>query len=113
MVDPEPVVGSEQGKKRPYVVVQHPGLCKKVRTRLAVPVTTSDGMIGAVGTVALPSGTGGLSKDSIALGFQIRAMDRTRFIKRVGLLSAEYHERVALAVLQALGLEVTGSHDGT
>ncbi len=105
LVDLEPVRGSEQGRRRPVIVFQSPDIAY-TSTYLCVPVTTSMTMKDRPGTSFVPQGEGGLPEDSLALGFQLRALDGTRFVKRYGRLSMAAQERLADAVLRSLGIAV-------
>jgi len=104
VADLEPVVGSEQGKRRPVVVFQDPNLARFTSTVLAVPLTTQLKRRGLPGTCFLAAGDGGRDRDGIALAFQVRALDRSRLVQRLGTLSEESVEAVARASLSAFGI---------
>jgi mRNA interferase MazF len=85
LVDLNPVVGREQGGRRPVVVVSNrqysviPGLF------LAIPLTTTDR--GLRHHVAIPaSETTGLNRDSYAMPEQIRALAIGRIRRQLGIL---------------------------
>lgn len=104
VADLDPVVGSEQGRRRPVVVLQNPEVGKFTKTVLIVPLTTSISVLGRVGTAFIPKAETGLSVDSVALGFQVRAVDSQRFKKKIGTMSKAGIEKVTDAVLAALGI---------
>lgn len=106
MADLEPVVGSEQGRRRPVVVFQNPNVAQFSSTAIIVPLTTNQRLLGRVGTCSILRGEGGLAEDSVALGFQLRALDTRRFGRRMGALSQEAVEDVADPVLAALGIAI-------
>lgn len=100
----EPVTGSEQGRRRPVVVFQTPDLDRFTTTYLCIPLTTNPRRLGVPGTCFLAAGDGGLREDSIALAFQLRALDRTRLTEKLGSLNPESVDALATAILNALGL---------
>lgn len=104
LVDFDPVRGSEQGRKRPVIVFQNANLTRFTSTRLCVPLTSNLKRLGLPGTCSIRKGEAGLQQESVALAFQLRAMDATRFEKRFGRLSRETLEHVADAILDALGI---------
>lgn len=102
----EPVRGSEQGKTRPVVVFQNPDLARFTSTALCIPLTSNLKRLGMPGTCFIKQGDGGLLKDSVALAFQMRALDASRLGPRIGRLSAPTLDSLADAVLNALGISV-------
>lgn len=102
----EPVRGSEQGKTRPVVVFQNPDLARFTSTALCIPLTSNLKRLGMPGTCFIKQGDGGLLKDSVALAFQMRALDSSRLGPRIGRLSAPALDGLADAVLNALGIAV-------
>lgn len=104
IADLDPVIGSEQGRRRPVVVMQNPAAAKFTSTAIIVPLPTSQRLLGNVGTCFLQKGVGGLTEDSVALGFQLRAVDTKRLERRMGMLPAAAIDEVVDAVLSALGI---------
>lgn len=104
LADFEPVRGSEQGRKRPVIVFQNVDLAGFTSTRLCVPLTSNLNRRGLPGTCSVRNGEAGLPQESVALAFQMRAMDMARFEKRYGRLSQEALENVADAILNAVGI---------
>ncbi len=102
----EPVRGSEQGKARPVVVFQNPDLARFTSTALCIPLTSSLKRLGLPGTCIIRQGDGGLSHDSVALAFQMRALDSSRLGTRIGQISSSTVEALADAVMNALGIIV-------
>jgi len=106
LVNLEPVQGSEQGKTRPAVVLQNPDLARFTSTVICIPLTTNLKRLGLPGTCFIKRGDGGLGHDGVALAFQMRALDVSRLVKRLGRVSAETLENLADAALNALGVVV-------
>ncbi|NNN07199.1 MAG: type II toxin-antitoxin system PemK/MazF family toxin [Elusimicrobia bacterium] len=104
LADLDPVRGSEQGRKRPVLIFQKPDLGRLTTTRLAVPLTTNLARLGWPGTCSIKKGEAGLPEESVALAFQMRAVDTARLVKRYGRVSPETQERVVDAIIDALGL---------
>jgi mRNA interferase MazF len=65
--------------------------------------------LGVPGTCVLVAGDGGLTQDSVALGFQLRAVDGQRLKKKLGHLSQESITAIAEAILVALGISLPGA----
>jgi len=81
--------GREQTGQRPAVVLQDSGYGQASPLVLVAPVTSQVGALRYPGTVRIqPSSSNGLSVTSVAMVFQLRALDRSRFTKRLGELSA-------------------------
>jgi mRNA interferase MazF len=78
----DPTVGSEIQKTRPCVIVSPPEMNDNLRTVLIAPMTTG----GFPSPVRIPVKHGG--KDGLIVLDQIRAVDRSRLHKRLGVLSA-------------------------
>jgi len=102
--DFNPTVGSEQRGDRPVIVFQNPAVGRFTTTVLVVPITTSVKRLGLPGTCGLPAGAGALPADSVALAYQMRAIDRQRLRRRIGRLEGEHLDAVQDAVLSALGI---------
>jgi mRNA interferase MazF len=85
----DPVKGSEQAGRRPVVVVSREGINQTLRVVNVVPLTSRKSPLRRVypNEVLLPAGVAGLSVDSIALCYQIRTLDKSRLLERLGEVS--------------------------
>ena len=84
------VPGREQGGQRPCVVIQDAAYGQRSPLVLIVPLSSQQGALRFPATVQIaPSAENGLTLPSVALAFQTRAADRSRFVQKLGLLSAE------------------------
>ena len=101
----DPVIGSEQAKARPCVVVQRDAANHAGRTTIVVPITDASGQSANVIKPLLLAGDGGLSKDSVALCRQIRVVDTLRFRSKLGSLKAESASAVSRGLVEILDLE--------
>ena len=82
--------GREQGGQRPAVVVQDAAYGQASPLVLVVPLTSQFNALRFPATVQIsPSPQNGLNLLSVALVFQARATDRTKFVQRLGELSSE------------------------
>jgi mRNA interferase MazF len=108
MLDLEPVVGSEQGRRRPCVVVSDPRTVRASRARLlyaVVPLTRSQALIGPLAP-RLKQREGGLPADSTALCMHVRSVDPARVSGQVrGTLNAEELATVQRGLAVLFGLE--------
>lgn len=104
-VDLDPVVGHEQGRSRPCVVVQNDAGNRFSSMTIVVPLTDA-GHIRRPSAIYVPvkAGDGGIRKDSIVLCDQIRAVDMERVGRTIGVLSPETMKAVDRALAISLGL---------
>jgi mRNA interferase MazF len=81
--------GHEQAGKRPAIIVQAPQFEKQLSTVLIVPLTSQLAAQAFPGTFLIqPDAANGLTVPSVALGFQLRAIDKRRLRQKIGKLSA-------------------------
>jgi mRNA interferase MazF len=92
LVDLDPTVGSEIKKTQPCVVISPPEMHDYLRTAIIAPMTT--GSRPAPFRIAVRHG----GKQGLILLDQIRAVDKTRLVKRAGAVS----RAVLSAILGAL-----------
>ncbi len=101
----DPVVGHEQGRSRPCVVVQNDVGNRFSSTTIVVPLTGATHIKTPTPIyVFVKKGEGGTSKDSYILCDQIRTVDQQRFRVVYGSLSDETMAKVDGALLVSLGL---------
>jgi mRNA interferase MazF len=98
-VNLDPTIGGEANKTRPCVVIQN-----DIGNRYS-PVTIVAVITGAENVprrcpvdVLVPSGEGGLSKDSVVQCNQIRSIDEARFVRTLGRLSPSTMEKIDKAL---------------
>ena len=104
-VDLDPVVGHEQGRLRPCVVVQNDVSNRFASTSIVVPLTDARHIEHRSPIYVLAArGDGGLKKDSLVLCDQIRTVDQQRFGRFLGVLSHETLSAVDRALMISLGL---------
>lgn len=99
--------GSEPAFDRPAVVVQDDLLTdSSIWTVLVVPMTSNLKRGQALGAVCL-SARGVVERESVVLVAQVTALDRTRFRRRVGMLTRKQMAEVDRGLSLALGLSPT------
>jgi mRNA interferase MazF len=86
----DPVVGSEQGKSRPVLIISEDDINSLLNIVNIVPITSrKQGRIIYPNEVLLSTEITGLDKESIALCHQIRTIDKTRLSKKYGQVSSK------------------------
>jgi mRNA interferase MazF len=106
LVNLNPTQGSEQAGIRPVIIFQNDIISQFSTTTIAIPLTTNQRRASLPICMLIEQGDGGLSQDSVALCFQIRVLDKTRLIRRLGQLSAETIAQLEEVMLVTLGYEV-------
>ena len=96
--------GYEQAGERPAVVIQSDDL-SQLSTMIVVPTTTTR-QTTERGTVLLSAGKGGLRETSVALCYQIRAVDKYRLKKRLGELPETARAEIETTMAYVLGIAV-------
>jgi mRNA interferase MazF len=92
--------GREQQGRRPAVIFQNDDYAGDLPVVLVVPLTTARAALRFVGTTHIPpTAENGLRQTSVALVFQLRAIDRRRIQERIGSVS----EEVLQALFEELG----------
>jgi mRNA interferase MazF len=95
-------LGSEPGFRRPVVVVQSDAFNQsQLRTVVVCALTSNLGLANSPGNVLLAKGEANLPLRSVANVTQIAAIDRSKFLEKIGTLSKDRLEQV-LAGLQLL-----------
>ena len=105
-VNLDPVVGHEQGRSRPCVVVQNDVGNRFSSTTIVVPLTDAAHIrTPSPIYVLVKKGDGGTTKDSYVLCDQIRTVDQRRFGNIYGVLSLQTIAELDKALRISLGLQ--------
>lgn len=107
MAQLDPVVGSEQGGRRPVLIVQNDRGNRYSPTVIVVPLTSSERKPGLPTHVSLLNGTGGLRKPSVVLCEQVRTLEKTRLSRYMGCLDADKLKEVEKALSVSLDMDST------
>ncbi len=102
----DPVVGSEQGRTRPVIVISVSSLNNILPVVNVIPITSLKPNRRIYPNEAvLPANTGGLTLDSIALCYQVRTLDMRRLTEGFGVINDEGARQSILDALRfQLGL---------
>ncbi len=101
----DPVQGSEQAGPRPVVIVSRDAINQNSPVVVAVPLTGLENCPRVYPSqVLVKAGSGGLAKDSVALGERVRAISKKRLVKYVGHLPSELMTQISVALKIALDL---------
>ena len=88
LADLNPIRGSEQAGTRPVLVFQN-DVISKYTTTLTIPLTTNLRRAPLPSCVRISKGEGGLTSNSVALCHQLRVLDKTRLLKRLGTVNQQ------------------------
>lgn len=103
----DPVIGSEQGKTRPVLVISEEAINKILPVVNIFPITSrKSGRKIYPNEVLIPTNATGLDKESIILCYQIRTIDKRRLVKTIGKIdSLELREKIIDATMFQLGFD--------
>jgi len=104
LVNFDPTIGAEVQKTRPAVVIQNDignrwspiTIVAAMTSRFEDPLYPTEVLVSA--------SEGGLAVDSVVLLNQIRSVDKTRLVRRLGALKTQTVKEVDQALLLSLGL---------
>lgn len=112
LVDLEPVIGSEQGRQRPCIVLSE---LSEIRAAgignplyFVVPLTTNHRLTGPLAPRLLAR-AGSLPADSVALVMHARAIDHQRIVRQWGMVDAQDIGVLQQAIAQMVGFVRTGT----
>jgi mRNA interferase MazF len=105
----DPVIGSEQGKSRPVLIISEDDINALMNIVNIIPITSRKSeRIVYPNESLLPEGKYGLEKESLALCHQIRSIDKRRLSKKYGQISdKDTRKKIIEAICFQLGI----SHD--
>jgi mRNA interferase MazF len=96
--------GREQSGRRPAIVIQDDSYAQSLPTILVIPLSTAIAALRFPGTTRIKANpTSGLKTDSVALVFQLRAIDRGRIKDKVGFASESEIVQIRLELAKLLG----------
>lgn len=97
----DPVVGSEQGRTRPVLVISDSSLNEILPVVNVIPITSRKPNRRVYpNEAAIRANTGGPTLDSIALCYQIRTLDKRRLTEMFGVVEDEYLRHSILDALR-------------
>jgi mRNA interferase MazF len=96
----DPVIGSEQGKSRPVLIISEDDINELLNVINIIPITSrKSGRTIYPNEVLLLPGKNGLINESIALCHQIRTIDKKRLSKNYGIIT---DQEVRYGIIEAL-----------
>jgi mRNA interferase MazF len=102
--DLDPVIGSEQGKSRPVLVLSEDEINQLLNTVNVIPITSrKPGRMVYPNEVLIPANNFGLSNESIVLCHQIRTLDKQRLTKEYGQITDSVKQ---LEIIDALSFQL-------
>ena len=102
--DLDPVVGSEQGGRRPVLILQNDIGNEHSPVTIAASITSAPARLSRPTDVLISGESSGLAKPSRVLLNQIKTLDKRRLGRKIGRLSTEQMKQVDEAVRISLGL---------
>lgn len=100
----DPVVGSEQGRTMPVLVISDSSLNNVLPVVNVIPITSRKANRRVYPNEAfLPANIGGLTLDSIALCYQIRTLDKRRLTQMFGVID---DEDIRQSIVEALRFQL-------
>jgi len=105
----DPVIGSEQGKSRPVIIISEDEINDLLNIVNIIPITTkkSDRTIYPNEALLAPSDIG-LENESIALCHQIRTIDKRRLSKEYGrIINVSKQHEIIEALCFQLGIPLS------
>jgi len=96
--------GREQAGRRPANVIQNEGYAGSLPTVPVIPISSAIAALRFPGTTPIRADKkSGLRTDSVALVFQLRAIDRGRIKEKIGVVSESELFDVRLELAKLLG----------
>ena len=100
----DPILGSEQGGRRPAIIVSRNAINDSSPVIVIIPIITYRNQRLYPSDVLIQAPDGGLKSDSVALGLQIRAVDKSRLGTRIGTLDSATVAQIEAALLKVLDI---------
>ena len=101
----DPVIGSEQGKTRPVIVIQNDVGNEFSNTTIVAPITARPFFNKIPTNVEIDKTDSPLKEKSTILLNQIRTIDKSRILKNYGRVSIKKMKEVDEAIMVSLGLD--------
>ncbi len=96
--------GREQAGRRPAIIIQNDGYAGSLPTVLVIPLSSAIAALRFPGTALIKADkTSGLRSNSVALVFQLRAIDRGRIKEKIGIVSESELVEIRSELARLLG----------
>ena len=100
----DPVIGSEQGGIRPVLIIQNDLGNRFSPTVIVLPLTSRQGKAPLPTHVLLLPPQGGVTKPSVILCGQVSTLEKSRLLRRLGVLNKHRMALVEKALAAAVGV---------
>ena len=98
------VGGREQSGRRPAIIMQDDGYSANLPTTIVIPLSSAMAALRFPGTAQVKAtDSSGLRTESVALVFQIRAIDRGRIKETIGAVSTSELAEIRAEVAKPFG----------
>ena len=96
--------GREQAGRRPAIIIQNDSYAGSLPTVLVIPLSSAIAALRFPGTTPVKADkASGLRTDSVALVFQLRAIDRARIKEQIGDVSESELNEIRTELAKLLG----------
>lgn len=103
LADLNPQIGTESGKVRPVVIVQTNFLNEIIHpSTIICPITTKLNNESTILRIRINKGNCGLDQNSDIMIDQIRAIDNSRFVKKIGFLTSQMKIKIKENIINVL-----------
>ena len=104
----DPIIGSEQGKTRPVLVISEEEINQILPVVNVLPITSrKPGRRTYPNEVLISAEIGGLYRESIVLCYQIRTLDKRRLIREISKIEdLEAQQEIIDALCFQLGISI-------
>lgn len=107
-----PTNGHEQGGRRPAIILLDQTVSLRLPVILTIPITTALAALRFPGTLRIDAtASNRLSKASVALIFQLRAVDRKRIKEKIGSLDSETLQNIFAKLDELTGRTAKNGRD--
>ncbi len=101
LVDLNPIKGSEQSGVRPVVIISGDTMNEHLGVCIVCPLSGKVKHYASC-VIIKKSAKNKLAQDSEAIPFQIRAVSKERFLKKIGVISSEELEQIFQGLIDVL-----------
>ena len=99
-----PTRGSEQAGIRPVIIFQNNDINRFTTTVLTIPLTMNLRRAALPTCLRIAKKEVGIKEDSVALCYQLRVLDKTRFQRKLGSVSQQTIDEIEGCVLFTVGI---------
>ncbi len=104
-----PIQGSEQAGVRPVLIFQNDAINRAIGTAVVIPLTSNLRRSALPSCVQVAQGEGGLTVESVLLCHQMRVLDESRLIRKLGVVGAQTMGEAETGVLYTLGIRTNSA----